>query len=111
MGFLETKYHNSLGKILDVSIEFIELKKDRLSKRISEFEDLAKYSNYQEIKNNKGITDRLQDAWDIMHDTHYPKIWRCRPCEFEALCAIKDIVGNTDVPVFFDPKYINIEWQ
>ncbi|MBK7360654.1 MAG: hypothetical protein WAT16_05030 [Saprospiraceae bacterium] len=70
---------------------------DRLVGRIEEFKDLGKM-NWESIKNNRAICSRLQEAHNIMHDYYYPPeflaIHRCKPCEMEALCAIKYIINN-----------------
>jgi len=96
MLFIDHLNHKAKLGVLtfEVTDERVDIMKDRLRARISEFEDLAEIENWFDIKNQKEITDRLQDAWDILYDRYYLKSFRCQPCEMESLCAIREIVGK-----------------
>lgn len=67
---------------------------DRLRPEIDKFKDLADIEDYYDIRNDRTITDRLQEAYNIMYGIYYPKNLRCTPCEIEALCAIRTIEGK-----------------
>ena len=83
-------YNNDQAKIDQAYSLYVT----RLTEKISEFEDLASIENWKSIQDDKAITERLQLAWGIMHETIRLKRHRCKPCEMEALCAIKEIVNS-----------------
>lgn len=66
----------------------------KLEPHIEKFNDLAVIEKYDDIKDVKSITIRLADAYSIMKDSFIPNNMRCKPCEMEALCAIKEIVNK-----------------
>lgn len=92
----QTKFDQGVILSLDV-----EIKLSRLRERIDEFRDLASIEKWEDIQNDPLITDRLQDAYDILNKAYYMrevilpngkrKKLRCKPCEMEALCAIKEL--------------------
>lgn len=67
---------------------------DRLRPHIDQFKDLADIKDYYAIRKDRAITDRLQEAYNIMYQLCYPKNLRCTPCEIEGLCAIRSIMGK-----------------
>lgn len=80
--------------IMEINDQSINMLLDRLRPHINDFAYLAKIESYEDIRTNHEITGKLQEAYNIMYQLYYPKELRCRPCEMEALCAIKDIVNN-----------------
>lgn len=80
---------------------------ERLKERINEFADLADIDEYYNIENNPIITKRLQEAYNILYDRVF--ISRCIPCEYEALCTIKEILNKPKPTSMFNPNMFNID--
>lgn len=79
---------------------------ERLRNQYDFFRDLANITSYDDIKYDVLTTERLQDAYNIMYAKpgarfieHNGKKYklRCKPCEMEALCAIKQVSRENDM--------------
>ncbi len=86
-----------LGIIVGVDDAYEQKCLDRLRQVIVEYEDLAGIEDWKLVRRDKAITGRLARAYEIMHELKIPEGLRCEPCEMEALCAIREIVGEKHV--------------
>lgn len=84
---------------------------NRLTAKIQEFKDLAVIDKWEDVKNDRSICLRLQEAHNIMRDCYYPPEFmrkhRCCPCEMEGLCAIKHIVNGEDFTTNFSSQIMD----
>lgn len=80
---------------ITISFEKDTLQKElnRLAPYIDDFKYLSTINSWQDIKEDKSVCQKLQEAYDIMKATIYPRNHRCVPCEMTGLCAIKYLSG------------------
>lgn len=82
------------GIIKDVNKEMANLMLSRLKDKIELFKEFEGITDYELIKNDRRKTELLQQAYDIMYyNAYHPRIYRCKPCEKEALCAIEQVLA------------------
>lgn len=80
------------GIIMQANDQMANLMLSRLKDKIELFREFEGVTDYEVIKNNREKTELLQQAYDIMYNAYHSRIYRCEPCEMEALCAINQIL-------------------